>query len=280
MTEAPGGVELTVLKSAELSMPQGYAFRAPGNRLAQLRAGLTSGAGALRAPCLSYIVRHPSAGVVLIDTGMHPDAAASVRRDFGLAMGVFFRGLEVAPPPFGEQLRAAGVEPHEVQRVVMTHLHVDHTSGMRLLPNATFLCTREEWAAAHRRSAAVNGYVRHHLPAKDRVQLLDFSDGSEPYAGFPRTIDLLGDDTIRLLFTPGHTRGHQSVLLALADGRTVLLVGDAAYTLASITGQRLPMITVDDRASLQSLAQLRDFAQRTPEAILVPSHDPDAYRKI
>ena len=79
-------------------------------------------------------------------------------------MSRVFRDLEPAEKPFDEQLRSRGVSPEEVDRVVMTRLHVDHTSGMRLLPNATFTCTREEWAAAHGRLAAVNGYIGHHLP--------------------------------------------------------------------------------------------------------------------
>lgn len=78
---------------------------------------------------------------------MHPDAISDVRRDFGTAMSLMFRGMKPAPVPFDEQLRALGVEPDSVARLVMTHLHVDHTSGMRLLPNARTTCSRAEWEA-------------------------------------------------------------------------------------------------------------------------------------
>jgi glyoxylase-like metal-dependent hydrolase (beta-lactamase superfamily II) len=118
----------------------------------------------------------------------------------------------------------------------MTHLHVDHTSGMRLLPKATFICAEQEWAAAQGRFAAAHGYVHHHLPAESRVELLDFDRQREPYGAFAKTIDLAGDGSIRLVFTPGHTHGHQSVLLRLGDGHSVLVVGDAAYTSQSIHG--------------------------------------------
>jgi glyoxylase-like metal-dependent hydrolase (beta-lactamase superfamily II) len=90
----------------------------------------------------------------------------------------------------------------------------------------------------------------------------------------------LGDGTVRLISTPGHTIGHQSVLLALADGRTALVVGDAAYTLRSIREQRLPMLTADDAAARESLRQLNAFAAQHPEALLVPTHDPDAWRDL
>jgi N-acyl homoserine lactone hydrolase len=102
--------------------------------------------------------------VVLIDTGMHPDASRDLRRDFGLPMSLLFRSLKPAPDTFAEQLRGVGVAAEEVKQVVMTHLHVDHTSGMRLLPEATFVCTRAEWAAAQSRFPAAHGYVSRHLP--------------------------------------------------------------------------------------------------------------------
>lgn len=271
------GVRVDVLKTAEIPTPYHYVFRARGNRLAQLRAGLSKHGELLRSPCLAYVVRHPDAGVLLIDTGLHTDAQSDLRSDFGLAMSLLFGGIEPAQTSYPRQLEAAGVEPTAVERVVMTHLHVDHTSGMRLLPRATFVCTRREWNAAHGRFAAAHGYVAHHLPPSTRMQLLDFERDGHGYAGFASTIDLLGDGSVRLISTPGHTHGHLSVLLRLAGGGEALIVGDAAYTVRSIDEQLLPMLTADDRASLRSLAQLKAFADTHPEAILVPTHDPEAW---
>jgi glyoxylase-like metal-dependent hydrolase (beta-lactamase superfamily II) len=274
------GVRLEVMRTAEIPMPHGYVFRAPGNPLARLRAGLSTNGEVLRAPCLAYLIRHPALGPIPIDTGLHPDALTNLRKDFGLAMGLLFRDLTPAGPPFDEQLRERGVQPDELDRVVMTHLHVDHTGGMRLLPRATFLCTREEWHAAHGRFAALQGYVGHHLPPAARVELLDYSRQGEPFGSFARTIDLFGDGSVRLVSTPGHTPGHQSVLLRLEDGRQVLVVGDAAYTLRSIREQVLPMRTADDEASRRSLRELKAFAEQAPGAVLVPTHDPDAWRQL
>lgn len=274
------GVQLDVLHTADIPTPYGYVFRARGNRLTQLRSGLNKKGPMLQSPCLAYVLRHPDAGVVLIDTGLHPDASTSLRNDFGLAMSLLFSDIRPAPVSFVEQLRAVSLQPEEVDRVVMTHLHVDHTGGMRLLPNATFLCTHREWAAAHRRLAAAKGYVGRHFPGASRMRLLDYDQQGEPHDVFSRTIDLVGDGSIRLIFTPGHTPGHQSVLVRLDDGRPLLLVGDAAYTLRSIREELLPMVTANDAESRRSLRELNAFAHAHPEAILVPSHDPDAWRRL
>ena len=243
-----------MLVAAKLAIPRAYAFR-----------GSPPWSGTLRSSCLAWIVRHPSAGVVLIDTGMHPDAATDLRRDFGVAMSVLFGRMKPIAP-FDRQLRDHGVEPGEVERVVMTHLHVDHTSGMRLLPNARFTIARREWGAATKPRASLKGYVAHHLPPAERVDLVDFEDGD--------TVDLLGDGSIRLVSTPGHTPGHMSVLL---DGR-LMAVGDAAYTVRSVAEQRLPLFTADDDRSRATLRTLKEFADAG--VTLVPSHDPAAWRQV
>ena len=225
-------------------------------------------------------MHHPSAGTILIDTGMHPDVSDNRRRDFGLLMSLVFKGLVPAAEPYDEQLRALGIEPGEVSLAIMTHLHADHTSGMRLLPNAECLCTREEWAAARGPLAVRNGYVAKHLPPAPRMRLLDFGREGEPFGPFSRTVDLLGDGTIRLISTPGHSRGHLSVLVTLDADHQALLVGDAAYTLRSIEEQVLPLLTVDDGDATRSLSDIRAFARLVPEALIVPSHDPDAWRAL
>ena len=273
-------VKLDAIKTAEIPIPHGYVFREGGNVAARLARLVLGRGGTLRAPCLAYVLRHPERGVVLVDTGMHPDAARNVRRDFGPAMGLLFRSLEPAAAPFDDQLRERGVDPHDVEAVVMTHLHADHTSGMRLLPRARFTCTGREWRAATRRWAASQGYVGRHLPDPGRMDLIDFEADGEPHGPFARTVDLDGDGSVRLLSTPGHSAGHLSVLARLDGGREVLIVGDAAYTLRSIREQRLPLFTADDERYRSTLRELKAFAEQRPDAILVPSHDPAAWQEF
>ena len=273
-------VELEIIVTAQLPMPEAYTFRPEGgNAVTRLAAVLRPGAPTVMSQCLAFIVRHPSAGVILIDTGFHPDASTDPRRDFGLPMSLVFRGLR----PTGEftaQLADHEVAAGDVRQVVMTHLHVDHTSGMRLLPRAEFVCAREEWQAAHGRSAATKGYVASHLPPPDRVRLLELSRDGEPFGPFRRALDLLGDGSVRLLFTPGHSRGHLSVLLQHAAGRRTLIIGDAVYTLRSLREERLPLLTEDDEQYRTSLRQIAAFAAAEPAVELVPTHDPDAWRAV
>jgi N-acyl homoserine lactone hydrolase len=275
-------VELDVLVTAIAPMPERYVFRPEKtSRLTPLAVILLGQGGeTIEAPCLGYVVRHPTAGAILIDTGFHPDAATARRKDFGTAMALMFRKLRVADEPYVEQLSGLGIDANRVERVIMTHLHVDHTSAMRLLPSATFLCTTAEWSDATGPKAGGNGYVAHHLPPVERMEFVDFSQHGEPHGPFTTTIDLLGDGSIRLLSTPGHTHGHLSVLLQATGGRQVLIVGDAAYTLRSVHEERLPLLTRSDEAYLRSLREIKAFCEQTPDAIVVPTHDPTAWQQL
>ena len=282
--EVPAAVEVDVIVTGWLQMPAAYVFRGPGpapRRLATVIGGaLVPGGERLHAPCLAYVLGHPSAGTILIDTGFHPDATSDRRREFGLAMSLLFRSLAIPGESYEERLRRLNVEPREVERVVMTHLHGDHTSGMRLLPRARFVCTRREWEAAHASGAAARGYHASHLPPGSRVDLLDLEGDGEPHGPFAATLDLLGDGSVRLVSTPGHTAGHMSVLVRVPGGRRLLIVGDAAYTLCSIREGILPLLTASDELASRSLRDLKAFAEGEPEAVLVPSHDPEAWRAV
>jgi N-acyl homoserine lactone hydrolase len=195
-------------------------------------------------------------------------------------LGTVFRGLRPAGASFSQQLRDRGIAAGDVGLVVMTHLHVDHTSAMRELPAAEFVCDAREWRAATGRRAVLGGYVGHHLPGQARMRLVDIDRTGEPHGPFPRTVDLLGDGSIRLLSTPGHTPGHLSVLLRRASDGPLLVVGDAAYTRRSIDEQLLPAFSADAALYRRSLEQLAAYAREEPAATLVPTHDPDAWRDV
>lgn len=272
-------VSIDVLFHGELPAPHGYVYRPAGNRVTRWPKALTAGGDPVRMPCLSFVLRHPRAGVILVDTGFHPDLLTRGAADFGFPLRVIFRGVRPGPTAFDVQLRERGIDPAEVTQVVMTHLHGDHTSGMRLLPRAEFVVSADELRAARGRGAATKGFVAAHLPADARFRVLDVARVGESFGPFERAVDLLGDGSVRLLSTPGHTPGHLSVLVATDDG-PVLLAGDAAYTRRSIDERILPLLTGSDRDAQATLDALHAYVGAHPEATVVPTHDPDAWRAL
>jgi glyoxylase-like metal-dependent hydrolase (beta-lactamase superfamily II) len=233
------------------------------------------------APIPAFLVEHPTAGPILIDTGLHPSVAVDKKQNVGrmLAMTVA-RPWEMEPDQaVPDQLRKLGIEPAEVRLIVMTHLHLDHASGMVQFPGATFVFSKQEWEKANEPRAVTDGYVHKHFDHAFDYRLLDFDDpdvGS--FAGFGRSFDLLGDGSIRVAFTPGHTMGHMSVILRGGE-REVLVTGDAAYTRHALDTGHKPWLMQDEHLFARSLREVQRYIERTPSAVVVPGHDMDAFEE-
>jgi glyoxylase-like metal-dependent hydrolase (beta-lactamase superfamily II) len=179
------------------------------------------------------------------------------------------------------QLRARGLEPRDIKVVVMTHLHFDHTSAMSEFPGSTFVVGAVEWEAATTDPRPLlRGYRPPHYDYVFDYRSLRYEgDGITSYASFGLTFDLFGDGSVRLASTPGHTAGHQSVICHLRD-RDFLIVGDAVYTCGQLDDAPEPPRPVDRRLWKRSLQELRLFRRQYPQAVVVPSHDPELWERL
>jgi glyoxylase-like metal-dependent hydrolase (beta-lactamase superfamily II) len=230
-------------------------------------------------PVPVFLVEHPTAGPLLIDTGfdasVEDDPRTSLGRRQAWILPVRMGRGESAPA----RLRALGVEPEQIGVVVMTHLHNDHASGAAQFPHATFVVDGAEWRAACA-GGFPQGYRHAHFDQPLDWRILDYgAPGVRGHAAFERSLDLFGDGSVRLLSTPGHTLGHQSVLLVLA-GRELLLTGDAAYTRRTIDDDLVPIFVADERLYLRSLAAIRDHVRRSPRTVVICGHDAQRWPRL
>ena len=145
----------------------------------------------------------------------------------------------------------------------MTHLHPDHASAISDFPEATFLVSTAEWEAAAD-GGQRDGYVKRQFDHGFDYRLVDFdSDDANSFSGFARSFDVFGDGSVRIVFTPGHTLGHMSVVLRTEHGE-VLVAGDAIFMRRTLDDDHLPHMTCG-RAPLPPLAA-RDPAVREGDA--------------
>ena len=282
----PGGVKDATVKLhpllvARLKVPPAAWHRESG-RLAGLRAvGFrVPSSEFLEIPVSAFLVEHPGGGLLLIDTGFHPAVAVDPKQAFGRLGGLMFKDVEFdAKDAVPDQLRRRGLDPAEVRAVVLTHLHSDHASGISQFPEATFLVSGAEWEAAGS-GGQRQGYFPRQFDHAFDWRTLDF-DGpeSDSFATFGRSFDLFGDGSVRLVFTPGHSAGHLSVVLRLS-GREVLICGDAAYTERTLRESHLPYLMHDEHLFRRSLREIQLYARETPEALILPGHDMEAWRKL
>ena len=253
----------------------------PGGRFLTLKLlrTLLSGEPAMTVPVPAFLIRHPSAGAVLVDTGLHPSIVTDGRENFGGVATRLGNPALAAGEDVPAQLRKRGLDPSEIPIVVMTHLHLDHSSAISEFPQATFVVSETEWqSAAHGSRPALNGYRRPHFDYAFEYRSVDFDRGGiSSYASFGRTFDLFGDGSIRLAYTPGHSAGHMSVIARLRE-RDFVIGGDATYTVGQLDGSApLAPRPFDAHNYRRSLQELKLFRKQFPDAIVTPGHDPDFY---
>ena len=270
------------LKAGEVQAPRAYFERA-GGRFETLK---TLGVGTPRsrwwwAPCPAFLIHHPSVGAILVDTGFHPSVAATPAANLGRALATATRAQLEPGADVPAQLRARALEPRDVNVVVMTHLHFDHTSGMSEFPGSTFVVSDPEWTAATTDPRPLlRGYRPAHYDYVFDYRTLSYrGDRIDSYASFGLTFDLFGDGSVRLASTPGHTAGHQSVICRLRE-RDFVISGDAIYTRAQLDDAPEPPRPVDRRLWRRSLQELRIFHRSYPQAVIVPGHDPDFWQGL
>jgi N-acyl homoserine lactone hydrolase len=234
----------------------------------------------IELPVPAFLVEHPGAGPVLIDTGFHASVAVDPRKNLGRVQLTLFKDVRMDPHQAATaQLRAKGIQPAQVTAVVMTHLHPDHASAISEFPGATFIVSRAEWAAATSQSP-LGGYMKRQFDHAFDYRLLDFEGpDAESFAGFGRSFDLFGDGSMRCVYTPGHTLGHLSVVLRLRR-REVLVAADAIYLRRNLDEMRLSHRTADDHLSDRSLREIRQYVGDTPDALVIPGRDWSAWEEL
>ena len=284
----PGGrqdtkVSVEPLSGGEVQFPAA-SFERPGGPLEGLKVmGLftSRSTGWSWVPCPAFLITHPSAGRILVDTSLHPSLAAKPSENFGRLAAAYARPRVEPGRALPAQLRERGADPRSIPLVVMTHLHADHSSGMSEFPSSTFVISRAEWfAATTGPRPLLHGYMPKHYDYAFDYRLVDF-DGPriESYSTFGRTFDLLGDGSIRLAFTPGHTLGHTCVIARLAE-RDFVIAGDAVYTLRQLEGGPEQPRPHDPHLWRRSLQELQLFHRTYPQAVIVAGHDPEQWSAL
>jgi glyoxylase-like metal-dependent hydrolase (beta-lactamase superfamily II) len=200
-------------------------------------------------PVPLFLVEHPTNGPFLIDVGYDPSVASDPTRTLGFLFGKVFMKHRVAEQGVPDQVIARGVDPSDIAMVVVTHLHLDHISASAQWPRATFVVDRAKRAAARR---GPGPYVKSHLATIGQWREIDYAGAAgQRFESFARTVDLFGDGVVRLVSSPGHSLGHQSVLLRLRD-RYALICGDAAMSTLELREPLIDGIVVDQDSYVRS----------------------------
>lgn len=198
------------------------------------------------------------AGWVLIDTGLNPRGVLEPEKAWGERAKVVRPDLK-PEDDVRSRLKELGIGVNDIKYILQTHLHWDHTGGNRFFTEATFFVQKSEYRFAFWPDRYLQAsYMQDHFDCGVHYELVEGD------------VEILPG--IRLLHTPGHTPGHQSVLAKLTNGKYLLFTGDLAYTLDNLTEMIPPGHSWDPLAAVASLRKLKTIQDLTG-AFVLPSHD-------
>lgn len=179
--------------------------------------------GDVTIPTTAAVFEHAERGIIVWDTGINHAVADPERRSDYWGPGIyeaFGAQAFTRDHAIDRQLDRLGITPSDVNYVIYSHLHLDHAGGMEYFPNATHIAQRDELNyALFPDPWTVPVYCQNDF-GTIRQQTWMLLDGD---------CDLFEDGTFKLMRTPGHGPGHQSLLVDLPNRGRVILGADVAH---------------------------------------------------
>jgi N-acyl homoserine lactone hydrolase len=199
---------------------------------------------------------------LLWDTGV-PESALNNTRGWSTLPKLMVYHLDKT---LTSQLAEIGLKTSDVTYVAVSHTHGDHIGNVGLFPNSTVLMQRAEYTwisspdGTNDNVNQLKALARKLLGTPKQLQLLDGDT------------DVFGDGSVTLISTPGHTPGHQSLLVHLKNSGFIILSGDVAHSEDNFEKDIVPSLNTDKAASIASMDRVRRM-MATYQAKLFINHD-------
>lgn len=202
----------------------------------------------------SYLIVHPR-GTLQFDAGAIEDSHFKDGKPVT-------EGVMSGDKPLLPQLAAAGYTPGEVTYFAMSHYHSDHTANANAFARATWIVQKAErdWMFADKPQGIIQPASYSALRTA-RTRVLDNED-----------LDVFGDGTVRVLSTPGHTPGHQSLFVRLAKYGPVVLSGDLVHYPEELTLDRVPGFDFNAAQTRAARAKVQRLMKETGARLWI-EHD-------
>ncbi|HLX91224.1 MAG TPA: N-acyl homoserine lactonase family protein [Puia sp.] len=225
-------------------------------------------------PIWVWVIEHPE-GIMVIDTGENAgimDLDKYLSRESGFLRYQFKHACKFSIDTKDElnfQFEKVNIRLDDVKLVALTHMHLDHTDGLKFFPRQEIIVGEFEFN--HPNNNMPSTFPSWFKPNKvvyeqNRIDVFN--------EAFPITAS--GD--LLYIPTPGHTLGHSSIVFK-SDDFDIIFAGDSSYNQGQVIRGELPGVNVDYKKTKQTYKSLLDYATNR-KTIYLPTHDEDAGKRL
>jgi glyoxylase-like metal-dependent hydrolase (beta-lactamase superfamily II) len=211
-----------------------------------------------------YLIKHAK-GWMLWDSG-NPDEIAALPNGRPNPQGTITAFMK---KPLVKSLEEIGLKPADIQYFAMSHSHGDHSGNANLFAASTIFIQTPEYEAVFGTEPQKYGFSAANFEKLKGAKWVQLNGDH----------DVFGDGTVVIKSTPGHTPGHQSLLVKLPKRGPVLLTGDAVHLMYSWLNNVVPGFNFDVAASRRSIAAMKDIVAATGAQVWV-NHDKEQHASI
>lgn len=275
-----GNVKIHVLKCGEISIAENLLFEKNKFFVTQLSSLFTPTNKRVVCPVYTFLIEHPQ-GLFLIDTGWSREISPNgcydkkaLENHTSTFIADTFRASVGIGQTAVEQLNKLGYKPEDITTLLFTSLDADHTSAIHDFKDAQrIMCAHEEMWWSYRYNPNHCTYLWKDMP----IETFYFRGRGIGPDG--RIYNLLEDESIQIISTPGHTKGTIAVKIK-SGNKYVLLCSDNAYYSESWEKGILPGLAFNKVALKKSLDWIKEEASSPNCIAAISSHDPKFESKI
>jgi glyoxylase-like metal-dependent hydrolase (beta-lactamase superfamily II) len=193
-----------------------------------------------------YLIQHPK-GNMIWDTGITDAVGKKGVEVFGGKLT-----LKVMKP-LADQLAAINLDPTSVRYLGISHFHGDHTGNANLFSNASLFIQQDEYNAAFGETPEKFGFntASYNKIDKPKIEILTGDH------------DVFGDGTVIIKPAPGHTPGHQMLLVNLKNEGPIMLSGDLYHFTKNRDHKRVPSFNFDKDQTLETMETIEAFIKES-----------------
>lgn len=245
-----------------------HAIKGGANKLIQFHA-------------LFGLIKHPEKGYILFDTGYTNRFFNSTRKFPNKIYALITKVSINQEDEIKNQLIRNGISPEEINYILLSHFHADHTGGLIDFPYAKILCTKKAWSHTQNLNnffSFSKGVLKMQHPENlaDRIQFIDVISKKNNHPIFGTEYDIFHDESILAYDLPGHAAGQFGIRLK-TDKNVYFLIADACWLSESYKTNTSPHPIVklffhSWKDFTQTLLKLNKFHTLNTEEIIVPTH--------